>query len=52
MEIKLKDERLEKRWLFLVRSQMKVSSPLAAGVGSLGALISKIQLPVALVSSA
>jgi hypothetical protein len=45
MEIKLKDERLEKRWLFLVRSQMKVSSPL-------GALISKIQLPVALVSSA
>lgn len=35
MEIKLKDERLEKRWLFLVRSQMKVSSPLAAGVGGL-----------------
>jgi hypothetical protein len=33
MEIKLKDERLEKRWVFLVRSQMKVSSPLAAGVG-------------------
>lgn len=35
MEIKLKDERLEKRWLFLVRSQLKVSSPLAAGVGGL-----------------
>jgi hypothetical protein len=35
MEIKLKDERLEKRWLFLVRSQMKVFSPLAAGVGGL-----------------
>lgn len=35
MEIKLKDERLEKRWLFLIRSQMKVSSALAAGVGGL-----------------
>jgi Transposase DDE domain len=35
MEIKLKDERLNKRWLFLVRSQMKVSSSLAAGVGGL-----------------
>ena len=35
MEIKLKDERLENRWLFLVRSQMKVSSALAAGVGGL-----------------
>jgi hypothetical protein len=35
MNIKLKDERLEKRWLILVRSQMKVASPLAAGVGSL-----------------
>lgn len=35
MEINLKDERLEKRWLFLVRSQMKVSSHLAAGVGGL-----------------
>lgn len=35
MDIKLKDERLATRWLFLVRSQMKVSSPLAAGVGGL-----------------
>ncbi|MCE9554486.1 MAG: transposase [Planctomycetes bacterium] len=35
MDIQLKDERLEKRWLILVRSQMKVASPLAAGVGSL-----------------
>jgi len=35
MDIKLKDERLRKRWLILVRSQMKVASPLAAGVGSL-----------------
>jgi Transposase DDE domain len=35
MDIKLKDERLEKRWLFLIRSQMKVSSALAAGVGGL-----------------
>jgi hypothetical protein len=35
MGIKLKDERLEKRWLILVRSQMKSASPLAAGVGSL-----------------
>jgi Transposase DDE domain/Transposase DNA-binding len=35
MKIKLKDERLEKRWLMLVRSQMKSASPLAAGVGSL-----------------
>jgi hypothetical protein len=35
MEIKLKDERLRKRWLILVRSQMKVASPLAAGVGAL-----------------
>jgi hypothetical protein len=35
MEIKLKDGRLNKRWLFLVRSQMKVASPLAAGVGGL-----------------
>ena len=35
MEIELKDERLEKRWLFLVRSQMKVASQLAAGVGGL-----------------
>ena len=35
MEIKLKDGRLEKRWLFLVQSQMKVSSDLAAGVGGL-----------------
>ena len=35
MKIKLKDERLGKRWLKLVRSQMKSASPLAAGVGSL-----------------
>lgn len=35
MQIKLKDERLGKRWLKLVRSQMKSASPLAAGVGSL-----------------
>lgn len=35
MNIKLKDERLEDRWLILVLSQMKVASPLAAGVGSL-----------------
>ena len=35
MDIKLKDERLAKRWLFLVRSQMRVSSALAAGVGGL-----------------
>lgn len=35
MEIELKDERLKKRWLFLVRSQMKVASPLAAGAGGL-----------------
>src|SRR5260221_9435635 len=35
MNIKLKDERLCKRWLILVRTQMKVASPLAAGVGSL-----------------
>ena len=35
MDIVLKDERLGKRWLILVRSQMKSSSPLAAGVGAL-----------------
>lgn len=35
MEIKLKDERLGKRWHSLVRSQLKVASPLAAGVGGL-----------------
>jgi hypothetical protein len=35
MEIKLKDERLNKRWLALVHSQMKVASPLAAGAGSM-----------------
>ena len=35
MNIKLKDERLEKRWLILVRSQMKAASPLAAGAGGL-----------------
>jgi hypothetical protein len=35
MQIKLKDERLGKRWQILVRSQMKSASPLAAGVGSL-----------------
>jgi len=35
MIIKLKDERLSKRWLILVRAQMKVASPLAAGAGSL-----------------
>lgn len=35
MNIKLKDERLRKRWVMLVRSQMKSASPLAAGVGSL-----------------
>ena len=35
MNIKLKDERLGKRWRILVRSQMKVASPLAAGVGVL-----------------
>jgi hypothetical protein len=35
MNIKLKEERLRKRWLILVRSQMKVASPLAAGVGIL-----------------
>ena len=35
MKIKLKDGRLSKRWLKLVRSQMKSASPLAAGVGSL-----------------
>lgn len=35
MNITLKDERLGKRWLILVRAQMKVSSPLAAGVGVL-----------------
>lgn len=35
MNIRLKDERLGKRWLILVRAQMKVSSPLAAGVGVL-----------------
>lgn len=35
MKIKLKDGRLEKRWLKLVRAQMKSASPLAAGVGSL-----------------
>ena len=35
MNIKLKDERLNKRWEKLVRSQMKSASPLAAGVGSL-----------------
>jgi hypothetical protein len=35
MNIKLKDERLGKRWQILVRSQMKVASPLAAGVGAL-----------------
>jgi hypothetical protein len=32
MKIKLKDECLGKRWLTLVRSQMQVASPLAAGV--------------------
>lgn len=35
MEIKLKDERLNKRWFKLVRSQIKVASSLAAGVGGL-----------------
>ncbi len=35
MYIKLKDERLGKRWLVLVRSQTKAASPLAAGVGGL-----------------
>ena len=35
MKIKLKDERLGKRWQKLVRSQLKSASPLAAGVGSL-----------------
>lgn len=35
MEIKLKDERLGKRWQTLVRSQMHVASPLAAGVKAL-----------------
>lgn len=35
MNITLKDERLGKRWLILVRAQMKVASPLAAGVGVL-----------------
>ncbi len=35
MKIKLKDERLGKRWLTLVRSQMQVASPLAAGVKAL-----------------
>jgi Transposase DDE domain len=35
MKIQLKDGRLTKRWEFLVRSQTKVASPLAAGVGSL-----------------
>jgi hypothetical protein len=33
--IKLKDGRLNKRWLTLVRTQMKSASPLAAGVGAL-----------------
>ncbi len=33
MRIRLKDERLSKRWLYLVRSQMKVSCDLAAGAG-------------------
>lgn len=35
MDIKLTDERLRKRWHILVRSQMKVASPLAAGAGGL-----------------
>src|SRR5690606_40576398 len=35
MDIVLKDERLRKRWRILVRSQMKSSSPVAAGVGAL-----------------
>lgn len=35
MNIRLKDERLGKRWLTLVRSQMKSASPLAAGAGGL-----------------
>ena len=35
MDIKLKDERLGRRWLILVRSQMKAASPLAAGAGGL-----------------
>jgi hypothetical protein len=35
MKIKLKDERLGKRWQKLVRAQMKSAVPLAAGVGSL-----------------
>src|SRR5262245_37688496 len=35
MKIKLKDERLAKRWKMLVRSQMKVGSPLAAVAGGL-----------------
>lgn len=35
MDIKLKDERLVKRWKTLVRTQTKSASPLAAGVGSL-----------------
>ncbi|MCC7083950.1 MAG: hypothetical protein IT427_02960, partial [Pirellulales bacterium] len=35
MDIQLKDERLRKRWLILVRSQMKSAPPLAAGIGSL-----------------
>lgn len=35
MEIVLKDKRLSERWEFLVRSQIKVSPHLAAGVGVL-----------------
>jgi hypothetical protein len=35
MNIKLKDGRLGKRWLILVRSQIKAASPLAAGAGGL-----------------
>jgi len=35
MNIKLKDERLSKRWRKLVRSQMKAASRLAAGAGGL-----------------
>ena len=38
MDIKLKDGRLAKRWLILVRSQMKSAAPLVAGVGALPSL--------------
>jgi hypothetical protein len=36
IQIKLKDKRLSKRWEYIVRSHMKVASPLAAGGGGLG----------------